>query len=102
MKCMIDDFEYTIEEQENGKLVYLNDIGESRFGLCMFPQQKIILHKDLKREMKESVLRHELTHAFIFSRGFDSEDKMTREQVCDFVAGVSKRIENIVHLYFKE
>ncbi len=26
MKCIIDDFEYTIEEQDNGKLVYLNDI----------------------------------------------------------------------------
>lgn len=101
MKCKIDDLEYTIEEQGTGKYVYLNDFDESRLGICMMGKQRIMIHEDLSEAMKKLVLRHELCHAFMFTRGFNDE-QMSEEQVCDLMACVSPKIVDICEAYFNQ
>lgn len=101
----IDELTFDIIEEGNqGGHVFIHgddtDIDNlDVMGVTEFVKQKIYLHKKMNVDLKKRILRHELTHAYLETRGFANDD-MDAEQVCDFVSAVSPLIEEIVNKYF--
>ena len=71
------------------------------FGLCDYTE--LIIHIDCaqKTEVKAQTLRHELTHAFIFSHGFGDIENFNVETICNFIASYGKQINDIVEDFMK-
>lgn len=100
MKVKIKDYDYEIVEEEDGNNVYI-DGEEMRLGLCDFINQKIYIHKNIRRERKYKTLVHELTHAFLESYGFIQES-YDEEQLCEIMALYSNEINDICDKYFEQ
>lgn len=86
----VDGVFFEIIEEGDGDHVFIND-EQMVIGFTDFPQQVIYLHKDIKPQVKKMTLMHELTHAFLFVRGFDKEE-FNQEVVCDIMASLARTI----------
>jgi len=67
------------------------EIGKLALGHCDYGQLIISLNEELSVCSFNITATHELTHAFLFSCGFDQVDHSI-ETLCDFVAIYGKRI----------
>lgn len=106
MKVKISNLTYEIVEETDGENVFCDaeidgEQNQMRLGLTEFNTQKIYLYKNMSRERKKHVLKHELTHAFIDAFGLCFID-LTEDTVCEFVAVHSQEINNICNRYFEE
>lgn len=106
MKVMIDGLEFEIIEEgnQNGHVFVASDETDIQeldtLGAAYYARQKIYIHRRLNVDLKKRTLRHELTHAFLETRGFAQSD-MNDEQICEFVASVAPLVEKITDNYFK-
>lgn len=100
MKIEINGKHWTIEERptndsflywENGRLT----------GSTHYFHKLIVIDETLLKESKETVLRHELTHAFLHETQIQQKDEYTEEELCDFVGIYGEQIQKIVDGYFK-
>lgn len=55
--------------------------GEINLGLTLPFELKIYINKDISLELQKRILVHELTHAFLFSFGFDGMT-INEEELC--------------------
>lgn len=80
MKIKINDIEYKVEMVE--KLDAL--------GIFYGDDQTIKIRKNLKAKLYNTI-KHELTHAYLYSYGF-SQVKLNEEVVCDFFETYGEKI----------
>lgn len=95
---------WTIEKWDKEKLLELyrkevNDEATFAFGVCKYPEHKIIINKDMCFDQQIKTLKHELTHCWIFNSGLYNAPHYTEEMVCDIVMGISEFIEEIAKMY---
>lgn len=92
----------------NYKIIEVDEIdksedGKQTIGYTDYINQKILLLKHLSQEQKRITLRHELTHAFLWSYGLGAMyEELPLEIVCDFVGIYSGEIVEIANKYMKE
>lgn len=100
MKCTINGFEWEILEV-SATDCNLN-VGGASFGTTLIHYQKIYLDKDLAPLLKRKVLRHELSHAFLYCYLLDRKEEYSEEEVAEFVALYSPQILDICNKYFEK
>ena len=101
MVVKINNLEWKIEEVETRSSELMVD-GKECFGVCKYLTQEIFLDATLKSDKLCAVLRHELTHAFLYCYLLEKKKSYDEEEVCEFVALYSKQINDIVLDYIKE
>lgn len=65
-------------------------------GLTFYKEHKIWIANDLCDDEKERVLKHELTHCYIWEMGFYNVEFKWEEQLCDFVATIYDFINEVI------
>lgn len=98
IELTVDNMIVRIGEEDNGDHVYINDDGDSIFGLFEYKNLKIYLHKSLSAQVKRKTLAHELMHCLLYIRGYSTD--FTEESVCDLVSSVASYISELVDEYF--
>lgn len=88
MQIKINNLTWTIVVKNSEEL---KEIDREVWGLADLTTQTIYLNSDMHSERVDFVLIHELTHAFIYSYGFD-QVKMNTEIYCDFVGTYGRNI----------
>ncbi len=68
------------------------------FGLCHFISRTIFLNKELCYDELLRSLRHELTHAYLWSIGMQ-ENQFDEEDICNIVSSISYLINSIEDSY---
>lgn len=56
----------------------------------------------LVEDRKKHTLIHELTHCWTFENGWGFNEDVSREDLCNIVAGINSFINKIVNKYFKD
>ena len=74
--------------------------GDVGMGRCSTVALRIYMLKTLTPANFHRVLIHELSHAYIYSYGFD-QVKLTQEVVCDFIAAHARQIAATASLYME-
>ncbi len=80
---MINDLNWTVRFLPYGDEALVSGDDEC-YGLTEFSKLTINVCDQLPPQLIERTLRHELTHAYLFSNGIDG-DGMDEEAVCNFV-----------------
>ena len=96
---LINDIIWHIEEVDEVPYPPKNpdDIG---MGRCSTVLLRIYMLKSLPAVNFRKVLMHELTHAYMYSCGFDQVE-LTQEVVCDFMSAYGPQIIHTVSLYME-
>lgn len=76
--------------------VITEDINSTNIGLADYRNLTITLDETVSKEVLTRTLKHELTHAIIYSYGLDQIGKFNQEVVCDFMANYSDMLNNLV------
>lgn len=76
-KVTINDITWTIQSES---------IDSDAIGLTNYRQQLITMEEDVGMDVFIATLKHELTHAIIYSYGLDQFPKFNQEMLCDFMA----------------
>lgn len=79
---MIEHFKKTSRDEENMGFL---------FGCCDKINQQILICKSLHVEARISTLKHELTHAWLWSYG-RCDDEFSEEDLCDVVSAINDDI----------
>lgn len=66
--------------------------GDLCMGITKFMELKIFIQKGMLKSLIERTIRHELTHAYLYSYGIN-KDEYSLEEVCNFVETYGKDIE---------
>lgn len=66
------------------------------YGLTNAFEQKIYINRDLNEVQMKRTLMHELTHAFLFSYGFD-DHVFNEEELCQFVGQNTMYLVQVVN-----
>lgn len=84
MKVAIFGIDYSVEFVKDKKELLLNQ----RFcrGLTKYSEKRILLDNDLKGKDLERVIKHELSHIYLYETQISLKDTFTEEELCDFVA----------------
>ena len=78
--------------EKNAKV--LQEDGDDVLGITCFAQSEIWIRvEDVSPDMIKRTIRHELTHAWLFSVGIDTDD-MDEEDICNFVESFGEQIVN--------
>ena len=77
--------------------VHTEDTGNTNIGLTDYRSLDISVEANLPYEAMYRTLKHELTHAIIYSYGLDQIGKFSQEVVCDFMANYSDMLNRLVH-----
>ena len=90
-KFNINGHVWVIEKRPEKELLYeykkrINDEAYGCYGLTFYKEHKIWLAKELCKDEMERVLRHELTHCYIWETGLYHCDLNDEEIICDIVA----------------
>ena len=90
-KSLLD--RYNSEHEEESTFVY---------GLTIYPEQKILINKEMCEAQKIKTLKHELTHCYIWEYGLYNAPNFNEEMVCDLVASINSFINDIVKRFKEE
>ena len=71
------------------------------FGLTVYAQCTILIRTDLPDLLMKRTLRHELTHAVLFSYGLDG-DSMKEEDICCFAEAYMAEIVRMADSLFED
>ena len=82
MDVMVLGVRYSVFTAKKGKDPMLDRCQ----GYILPELKKIVLDDSHKREHQEQVLRHELTHAFLYESGLDAESWGDNEEIVDWIA----------------
>lgn len=66
--------------------------GIPAWGLTYYKSKEIYIDKELTKDHKIEVIRHEITHAVIFETQFIESKKYSEEDICDLVGVYGKII----------
>ena len=103
MKFKINNINWEIIELAEKELSdrYGGDEYEFLYGFCSYTENKIYINSKLVHDRKKHTLIHELTHCWTFENGWGFNDKVSREDLCNIVAGINSFINEILGKYFK-
>jgi hypothetical protein len=97
---LINNHKWTIEEKDEEDL-----LGEYHkrqpdayacLGLTFYKEHKIWIASCLCDDEKIRTLKHELTHCYVWEKGFYHVDFNNEELVCDFVASIYDFIKSVI------
>lgn len=71
-----------------------NDDEDDVCGITHFSKLRIYINRDIDEELILHTLKHELTHATLFSYGMGQYETFTEENVCDIVETYGEEIIN--------
>jgi len=57
--------------------------GEEVCGITSFAKATIYLNKEIDKDVMKDTIVHELTHAYLFTYGFNQFENFNEENVCD-------------------
>ena len=75
---------------------------ENVCGITHFSEGEIYINKDISDYLIKRTIRHELTHAFLFSYGMGQYEEFSEENVCDFVETYGEDIVEMTNYIYKE
>lgn len=75
--------------------VITEDIDSTNIGLADYRNLTITLDETVAKDVLIRTLKHELTHAIIYSYGLDQIGKFNQEVVCDFMANYSGMLNDL-------
>lgn len=103
MKFKINDSNWEIKELDTKELTKKFDGDENEFlyGFCSYTENIIYINETLCLDRKKHTLVHELTHCWTFENGWGFSDDVSREDLCNIVAGINSFINEMVDKYFK-
>ena len=109
LKVKINMHEWTIQgiskEELNNKYIesHEGEFGKGlyAFGLCEFKSRIIYINEELEKHQLISTLKHELTHAYLWSVGMQY-DKFEEEDIANIVSASNDIINEIVSLYLEK
>ena len=103
MKFKINNSNWKIIELNTTELSQKINGNEDEFlyGFCSYTENIIYLNNMLVEDRKRHTLIHELTHCWTFENGWGFSDDVSREDLCNIVAGINSFINEIVNKYFK-
>lgn len=103
MKFKINNSNWKIIELDTTELSQRFDGNEDEFlyGFCSYTENIIYLNNILVEDRKKHTLIHELTHCWTFENGWGFNEEVSREDLCNIVAGINNFINKIVNKYFK-
>lgn len=78
---------------------YINEESTFAFGVCIFPEHKIWINKDMCKKQQIRTLKHELTHVFIWYSALYNVPTYNEEMVCDLVANSNNFINFVVNRF---
>lgn len=81
--------------------IQTEDMNSTNIGLADYRSLSITLDETVSKETLIRTLKHELTHAIIYSYGLDQIGKFSQEIVCDFMANYSDLLEDLTHQVLK-
>lgn len=91
-KTKINGITWKIIPTEAGNAIFEEKDGESVLGITMFGRSEIyVVTDDVSDDILYRTLKHEFTHAFLFSCGIDAEN-MTEEDICNFIESYGEEI----------
>lgn len=85
--------------KDNENLVYEGTVCD---GICDNHREMIFISRDLPRNVKEKVLKHELSHMYLRMSELGDGEVYTCEELCEFVSKFSSEIEEVCRVYFRE
>lgn len=100
-KIFIKDLEWEINLVDTTNANLMAD-GSLCYGSCRFFEQKIYLDNRLIKEQMFRTLKHELTHAFIYSYLIEKKQSYTEEDLCDFIAIYGEEICNMAKIILEK
>jgi hypothetical protein len=101
VRIKIMDTDWTVEKRKaHDPELMVEDV--SCRGTCWCGHYKIFLSEELTAATAGTVVRHELTHAFLYLTQLEFPKKFTEENVCDFVGGFAPQIVSIAKAVVKE
>ena len=96
----INNHVWVIEEHKEEELLEeyrkRNPEAYSVMGLTFYKDHKIWIAKEICDDEKDRVLKHELTHCYIWEMGFYNCEYNGEEFICDFVASIYDFINRVV------
>ena len=98
MKIQINRLNWEIKEVETRSQELVVN-GNQCYGTCKYHTQEIFLDATLKGDKKYQVLKHELTHAFIFCYLLEQKKSYSEEDLCEFIALYSEGIIDLSKQY---
>ena len=103
MKFKINNSNWKIVELDTKELTKRFNGSEDEFlyGFCSYTENIIYLNNMLVEKKKKHTLIHELTHCWTFENGWGFNEEVSREDLCNIVAGINSFINKIVDMYFK-
>lgn len=78
----------------------LKDNNKFYAGMTHFVTQEIYIAKRDDLETEKELLRHELTHAFLYAFGFKIAKDFSEEELAEFIALYGQQICNMSEMYF--
>lgn len=103
---VINGIEWNIAKAPSGSEALINQTDSRYCSLASTYNQTCTIYLDerMPKDQFKRVLMHELTHAFIDSMGFQTDDNdypMNLEQVANFVAAHSEKIVKMANRYME-
>lgn len=93
VKIAINNLTWKVYFVKNGDShLEQNENEQNVCGITHFSDLKIYINKDINYDLIERTIRHELTHAYLFSYGMGQYETFTEENVCDIVETYGKSI----------
>ena len=72
------------------------------FGETDFVSSAIRIEQNINKDLLEPTLMHEITHAYLFSYGFNTQKEFPLEQVCDIIGHNFKEFTRLKEIALKE
>lgn len=92
---MANFIDTTVRINEINWTVHTEEMNCTSIGLTDYRSLDITIESDLVYEAMWRTLKHELTHAIIYSYGLDQIGKFSQEIVCDFMANYSDLLNKL-------
>jgi Zn-dependent peptidase ImmA (M78 family) len=104
MKFKINGSCWIIKEMDTKELSkrFEGEENEFLYGFCSYTENKIYLNNMLCENRKKHTLIHELTHCWTMENGWGFNENVSREDLCNIVAGINNFINEITEKYFKK
>jgi Zn-dependent peptidase ImmA (M78 family) len=98
----INNEKWKIVELDTKKLCdrFNGEEDEFLYGFCSYTENIIYINNTLCQDRKKHTLIHELVHCWTFNNGWGFNADVSRENLCNIVAGSNHFINNIVNKYF--
>ena len=99
MKIKIHDHTWNVELIDPSDPYLENGACDGR---CNYKERRVVVNKDQHPEMIKETLLHELTHAYLGMQGRYRQDKLTKEEVCEFIGWNAQSMLDTANVILKE